>query len=60
MGHDERFADIDDDAWQETFALNLFSAVRVTRAVLPSVVERRGVIITMPSIGARFTHPPIE
>ncbi|MFD9965379.1 SDR family NAD(P)-dependent oxidoreductase [Amycolatopsis sp. NPDC059020] len=51
---------MDDDAWQETFALNLFSAVRVTRAVLPSVVERRGVIITMSSIGARFTHPPIE
>ncbi|GAA4531454.1 oxidoreductase [Amycolatopsis samaneae] len=59
-GHDERFADIDDDAWQEAFELNLFSAVRVTRAVLPSVVERRGVIITMSSIGARFTHPPIE
>ncbi|MFE0028110.1 oxidoreductase [Amycolatopsis sp. NPDC059021] len=60
IGHDERFADIDDDAWQETFELNLFSAVRVTRAVLPSVVERRGVIITMSSIGARFAHPPIE
>ncbi|GAA1986326.1 oxidoreductase [Amycolatopsis minnesotensis] len=60
IAHGESFASITDDAWQQTFDLNLFGTVRVTRAALDSLVERRGVIINISSIGARFAHPPIE
>ncbi|WP_020671414.1 oxidoreductase [Amycolatopsis nigrescens] len=60
VAHSERFADIDDAAWQRTIELNLFSAVRVTRAALPSLIRRRGVIVNISSIGARFAHPPVE
>ncbi|MCP2256799.1 NAD(P)-dependent dehydrogenase, short-chain alcohol dehydrogenase family [Streptoalloteichus tenebrarius] len=58
--HTDGFLSIDDAAWQRTLDLNLMSAVRVTRAALPSVVERRGVIINISSIGARFAHPPVD
>ncbi|GAB3486111.1 oxidoreductase [Amycolatopsis cihanbeyliensis] len=60
IAHDEGFASIGDTEWQRALELNLLSAVRVTRAALPSIVERRGVIINISSIGARFAHPPIE
>ncbi|AHH97186.1 oxidoreductase [Kutzneria albida] len=58
--HGESFALITDQAWQETFELNLFSTVRVTRSTVDSLVRRRGVIVNISSIGARFAHPPIE
>ncbi len=46
------FARLDDDLWQRVFDLNFFSAVRVTRAALPRLTERRGRIVNVSSIGA--------
>ncbi|WP_407835969.1 SDR family NAD(P)-dependent oxidoreductase [Streptomyces sp. DSM 116496] len=47
------FLDVDDEQWQAVFDLNLFSAVRSTRAALPSIRERRGSIVDISSINAR-------
>lgn len=49
------FLTIDDDAWRETFELNVFSAVRVTRGLLPGLLRRRGVVISISSISGRTT-----
>lgn len=46
------FLDVDDDQWQATFGLNLFSAVRTTRQALPSILRRKGAIVNMSSINA--------
>jgi NAD(P)-dependent dehydrogenase (short-subunit alcohol dehydrogenase family) len=46
------FLTVGEDHWRGTFDINLFSAVRITRAVLPSLVERRGAIVNVSSIGA--------
>jgi NAD(P)-dependent dehydrogenase (short-subunit alcohol dehydrogenase family) len=54
------FLDIDDKAWQQTYELNLFSTVRVTRALLPGLLRRRGVVINVSSIGARAAFPPVD
>jgi NAD(P)-dependent dehydrogenase (short-subunit alcohol dehydrogenase family) len=47
------FLDIGDDQWQGLFDLNLFSAVWMTRAALPSLLQRRGAIINVASINSR-------
>lgn len=52
------FLDVDDDEWFETFELNLFAAVRVTRAAMPSLLDRAGVVVNVSSIGARRTQSP--
>ncbi|WP_262703264.1 MULTISPECIES: SDR family oxidoreductase [Streptomyces] len=54
------FATIDDAAWDRTLELNLLSAVRVTRSLVPSLLRRGGVIVNVSSIGARIAHPPID
>ncbi|ADD43733.1 SDR family NAD(P)-dependent oxidoreductase [Stackebrandtia nassauensis] len=54
------FADIDDESWIATYELNLFSTVRVTRAVLPGLLRRRGVVINISSIGARAAFQPVD
>lgn len=42
---------LDDDAWQRTFDLNLFAAVRLDRALLPAMLARKsGVIIHVSSV----------
>ena len=42
---------LDDDAWQRTFDLNLFAAVRLDRALLPSMVAQgSGVVIHFSSV----------
>ena len=46
------FLDVDDRQWEELFALNLFSAVWTTRAALPSLLDRRGVIVNIASINS--------
>ncbi|RMI35185.1 SDR family NAD(P)-dependent oxidoreductase [Nocardia stercoris] len=46
------FLDIPDEQWATLFDLNLFSAVRTTRAALPSLLERRGSIVNISSINA--------
>jgi NAD(P)-dependent dehydrogenase (short-subunit alcohol dehydrogenase family) len=42
-----------DEQWLEAYTLNFLSAVRVTRATLPSLVERGGAIVNISSNGAR-------
>ncbi|MQY23392.1 oxidoreductase [Nocardia macrotermitis] len=48
------FLDITDDQWARMYELNLMSAVRATRAALPSLIERRGAIITISSINSQL------
>ncbi|MEU4330967.1 SDR family NAD(P)-dependent oxidoreductase [Nonomuraea dietziae] len=45
--------ELPDDAWEHTFNLHFYSALRVSRAALPSLIERRGTIINVSSVGAR-------
>ncbi len=49
------FLDVDEALWQSTFELNLFAAVRTTRAALPALLQARGAIINVSSDAAR--HP---
>ncbi|MEU6393067.1 SDR family oxidoreductase [Streptomyces sp. NPDC046939] len=50
--HVGSFLDIDDDGWRHTFDVNFYATQRVTRAALPGLVERRGAIVNVSSIGA--------
>jgi NAD(P)-dependent dehydrogenase (short-subunit alcohol dehydrogenase family) len=50
------FAAFDDDQWHRMFELNFFSAVRATRAALPSLMARKGSIVNISSNGARMPH----
>ncbi len=43
-----------DDAWQHAFDLHFYSALRAIRAALPSLVERRGVVVNVSAAGARL------
>jgi len=47
------FLDIGDEQWRDLFGLNLFSAVWMTRAALPSLLERGGSILNIASINSR-------
>lgn len=52
------FAVLDDEQWQREFDLNLLPAVRLDRALLPEMLERRsGVIIHVTSIQNRLPLP---
>lgn len=46
--------DLPDAAWEHSFALHFYSALRTSRAALPSLVERHGTIINISSAGARL------
>jgi len=48
------FLDSNDDQWQHSLDVNLFSAVRVTRAALPSLIGRPGAIVNISSINSRL------
>ncbi|MFE5335090.1 oxidoreductase [Isoptericola sp. NPDC056573] len=48
------FLDTDDARWTRVFDLNLLSAVRATRAALPSLVERRGAIVNVSSMNSKL------
>ncbi|MFI1201018.1 SDR family oxidoreductase [Streptomyces sp. BHT-5-2] len=48
------FLDTDDATWSAVFDLNLLSAVRATRAALPSLIERRGSVVNVSSINSRL------
>ena len=53
------FGDVSDDEWLHVFNLNMFAAVRATRAVLPSMQGRNsGSIITISSIFGREAGGP--
>jgi NAD(P)-dependent dehydrogenase (short-subunit alcohol dehydrogenase family) len=47
------FLRFDDEQWLGTYELNFLSAVRVTRATLPSLLDRSGVIVNISSNSAR-------
>ncbi|MEV5572576.1 oxidoreductase [Spirillospora sp. NPDC052269] len=48
------FLDVSEDEWRSNLDLSLLSAVRVTRAILPGLADRRGAIVNVSSIGARL------
>jgi NAD(P)-dependent dehydrogenase (short-subunit alcohol dehydrogenase family) len=62
VGDHDRFAEgalsnivtLPDSAWEHSFNLHFYSALRASRAALPSLIERKGVIINVSSIGARL------
>lgn len=54
------FLSITDEEWAETMNLNLMSAVRASRAALPSLIEHRGHIINISSINGRLPQAPIS
>jgi NAD(P)-dependent dehydrogenase (short-subunit alcohol dehydrogenase family) len=47
-------ADLPDDAWEHTFDLHFYTALRAVRAALPSLIARRGTVVTISSAGARL------
>jgi len=52
------FAVLDDTEWQRAFDLNLFSAVRLDRALLPAMLSQRsGVIVHITSIQSQMPLP---
>ncbi|WP_433567170.1 SDR family oxidoreductase [Nocardia sp. CA-151230] len=54
------FLDIGDDDWLATLTLDLLSAIRVTRAVLPAMLEaRQGSIVTISSVNAKLPDPTV-
>ncbi|AEW98170.1 MULTISPECIES: SDR family NAD(P)-dependent oxidoreductase [Streptomycetaceae] len=54
------FLQVTDDDWQQTFATNFHSAVRMTRAVLPAMIERgEGALVHIASEAARFPAPAL-
>jgi NAD(P)-dependent dehydrogenase (short-subunit alcohol dehydrogenase family) len=49
-----RFDELTEDDWEQSWQLNVMSAVRAIRAVLPGMVERRaGVIVNVSSTAAK-------
>jgi NAD(P)-dependent dehydrogenase (short-subunit alcohol dehydrogenase family) len=48
------FADLPDDAWEHTFSLHFYTALRATRAALPVLIRQRGTVINVSSAGARL------
>ncbi|MFG2001967.1 SDR family NAD(P)-dependent oxidoreductase [Spirillospora sp. NPDC048911] len=50
------FLGFGDEQWTQSFELNFLSAVRTTRAALPSLLERGGTIVNVSSNGARMPH----
>lgn len=54
------FAEIDDDAWRRIFEVTFFSAVRASRAAIPSLISRDGAaIVNIGSTTARVPDPAI-
>ncbi|MGV6393365.1 SDR family oxidoreductase [Pseudomonas caspiana] len=52
------FAALDEEHWQQELSLNLFPAVRLDRALLPGMLERKeGVVIHVTSIQSRLPLP---
>ncbi|WP_329238448.1 SDR family oxidoreductase [Actinoallomurus sp. NBC_01490] len=51
------FLSATDEDWQQTFDLTLWSAVRATRAALPSIVARRGHVVNIGSVNSRLALP---
>lgn len=50
------FLDFTDELWSSTFDLNVFAAVRATRAALPALLSSRGAVVNVSSDSARRPH----
>jgi NAD(P)-dependent dehydrogenase (short-subunit alcohol dehydrogenase family) len=48
---------LDVDDWRAQFEVNLFGHLAVTRALLPALLENRGRIVNIGSVGGRFSAP---
>jgi NAD(P)-dependent dehydrogenase (short-subunit alcohol dehydrogenase family) len=53
------FLSVSDEQWKRALDLNLFSAVRATRAALPLMLEHGGSIVTVASVNAVLPAPSI-
>ena len=53
-GATQDLATLTDEAWRHTFDLHFYTALRATRAALPSLLERTGVVVNVSSAGARI------
>ncbi|WP_030185558.1 oxidoreductase [Streptomyces sp. NRRL S-813] len=53
------FLDVTDAQWEQGFAANVLSAVRLTRALLPALLEHGGAIVNVSSINARLPFPMV-
>jgi NAD(P)-dependent dehydrogenase (short-subunit alcohol dehydrogenase family) len=51
------FRSVTDADWLETLTINFLSAVRVSRAALPHLLERGGTIVTVGSVNASLPDP---
>ena len=59
-GETSMFLDLDDEHWSQMLEVNLMSAVRVSRVLLPGLMSRAGVIVNVSSIGAwQPAGPPL-
>jgi len=45
------------DEWQQMIDTNVTALVRLTRALLPGLIERRGAIINVSSVAAKYPYP---
>lgn len=52
-GSTQTLLTLPDSSWQTSFDLHFYSALRASRAALPSLIERKGVVVNVSSIGAR-------
>ncbi|MGN9841930.1 SDR family NAD(P)-dependent oxidoreductase [Nonomuraea sp. H19] len=50
------FLGFGDEQWRQAYDLNFLSAVRATRAAVPSLLRRGGTIVNISSNGARMPH----
>jgi NAD(P)-dependent dehydrogenase (short-subunit alcohol dehydrogenase family) len=53
------FLDVTDAQWEQGFAVNVLSAVRLTRALLPALLHSGGAIVNVSSINARLPFPMV-
>lgn len=53
------FLHVDDQAWRATLDLTFLSAVRASRAALPSLLQRGGTIINIGSVNATMPLPSL-
>ncbi|MGZ8765177.1 MAG: SDR family NAD(P)-dependent oxidoreductase [Acidimicrobiia bacterium] len=52
-----RVQDLTPDVVESVMAINFFSPIRLTLALLPGIVERSGRIVNISSVAARFSPP---
>jgi NAD(P)-dependent dehydrogenase (short-subunit alcohol dehydrogenase family) len=53
------FLDVTDAQWEQGFAVNVLSAVRLTRALLPALLASGGAVVNVSSVNARLPFPMV-